>query len=200
MKKLSSSFARLLAVAGCALALGSCNRAEYAMLPKTSTYYGEAAHRHVAAAPAASEQPAAVAAAPVAAPAPIVEAPAPVAAMAPAAPRTVAPKALATPAAVAATTAAAPAPKPTLVQRMLANKAVKSVDKMMAKVQGKQATANTARIDGNLRTAIIALLIAVIASLFAGISGGVGTIFGIIAVIAAIIGLVFLVLWLLDNV
>ncbi|MGI4884479.1 MAG: hypothetical protein ACRYFR_05910 [Janthinobacterium lividum] len=195
MKKLFSPFARLLAVAGCALALGSCNRAEYAMLPKTSTYYGEAAHHRTAPAPAATEQSAAVVAAPVAAQVPTAGAPAPVAA---AASQAVAPQALATPAAAA--TAVVAAPKPTLVQRMMAKKVMKKLDKMVAKVQGNDATASTARIDGNLRTGILALLVALIAGILGGISGFVGTLFAIIAVIAAIIGIVFIVLWLLDNV
>ncbi|WP_162550025.1 hypothetical protein [Hymenobacter nivis] len=188
MKKLSSPFARLLAVAGCALALGSCNRAEYAMLPKTSTYYGEATHRHVAAAPAA------VVAAPIEAPIPALVAP--VAAVAPAAPQAVAPQALATPSAAAATAVVA-VPKPTLVQRMMAKKVMKKLDKITARMQAKDgsSTASTARIDGNLRTGLIFLLVGLIVSLFAGISG----IFGVIGAILAVIGLVFIVLWLLDQ-
>ncbi len=191
MKKLSSPFARLLAVAGCALALGSCNRAEYATLPKTSTYYGEAAPRRAVSAPAVGEQPA-VAVAPAA-----PEAAATPAAVA--APVARAPKPLAQavqPEAAAATVAAAPAPKPTLVQRMLAKKVMKKMDKLAAKMQRKDATAATSRLDGNLRTAILFGLVGLILEILGGIAG----VFYVIGTILIVIGLIFLVLWLLDQV
>lgn len=197
MKKLSSPFGRLLAVAGCALALGSCNRAEYAMLPKSSTYYGEASSRHAVAAPAVSEQPA-VAAAPdkvTTIPAPVM-APAPAVAAASVAPQAAKPMALATPSETATTVATTAAAKPTLVQRMLAKKVMKKLDKMAAKVQQKDATAATARLSGNLRTGIIFLVIALLAGILNPISG----IFGVISLIFLVIGIIFLVLWLLDEI
>ena len=189
MKKLSSPFARMLAVAGCALVLGSCNRADYAMLPKASTYYGEAAHRSTAAIPAASEQPT-IAVAPAVAAAPAV-------ATAPAASQAVGPAALAVQSeALATTTAAAPAAKPTLVQRMMAKKVMKKMDKITARVQHKDATASTARLNGNLRTGIIFGVVGILLSLLNGVSG----IFGVIGLILVIIGIIFVVLWLLDQV
>ena len=86
--------------------------------------------------------------------------------------------------------------KPTLVQRMLAKKVMKKMDKMVAKVQRKNVTASTARLDGNLRTAILFGLVGLILELLGGIAG----IFYVIGTILVVIGLIFLVLWLLDQV
>lgn len=196
MKKLSSPFARLLAVAGCALALGSCNRADYAMLPKASPYYGEASHRRAVAAPAATQRAAEAAApAPEVAAAPVVAA-APAVVAAPTAPQAAKPATVAAQDQAATTIAAAPAPKPTLVQRMLAKKLMKNLNRTAARMQHKDATAATARLDGNLRTAILFGLVGVILEILGGVAG----IFYVIGTILVVIGLIFLVLWLLDQV
>jgi len=96
-------------------------------------------------------------------------------------------------AAPVAATVATLAPKPlSLVQHMALAKVTKKLNKLATKSpQFKQGdnTAHTARISGNLRTGLILLVIGLIVSLF---SGFVGT-------IIALIGVVFLVLWLLDE-
>jgi hypothetical protein len=72
------------------------------------------------------------------------------------------------------------------------HKLTKKLDKLTSQApqfKKKDATASTARISGNLRTGIILLLIGLIVGLF---SGFIGT-------IIALIGVVFLVLWLLDE-
>ena len=196
MKNLVSPFAKLIAVAACALTLGSCSRSEYAMLPKGGSYHGVTrvstpvpATAETVAAPAAAEtRPAA---APVVAVAPVTKAP--TAAKTPAA-------VLESPAA-AATVAATPAPKLNLVQRMALSKVTRKMEKMVQKsgsVRQHDNTASTSKttaISGNLRTGIILLLVGLLVSLFSGISG----IFGIIGAIIAIIGLIFIILWLLDQ-
>ncbi len=206
MQNLISTLGRLTVVVAGALALGSCSRSDYAFLPKSASYLGTAT-----AAPKARPQAAPVvtstevAQAPVAAPAPVAEAPAvapeitvataPAPRVAPApvaaapAPVQAAPAAAATPDATVATAA----PKSlNLVQRMALAKVTKKINKLASKSsQFKQGdnTAHTARISGNLRTGLILLVIGLIVSLF---SGFVGT-------IIALIGVVFLVLWLLDE-
>lgn len=204
MRNLTSTLGRLAVVLSGALALGSCSRSNYAFLPKADSYLGATAAapkvRHaapVAVAPApavatapAAEVPATVAPAPaVAAPvaaAKTVEAPAKVAV----APAT---EAAAVAAAPAAATVATPAPqKLNLVQRMALAKVTKKLNKLADKSsQFKQGdnTAHTARISGNLRTGLILLLIGLIVGIFSGLIG----------TIIALIGVVFLVLWLLDE-
>jgi len=197
MQNLTSTLGRLAVVLTGALALGSCNRAEYAFLPKSASYLGT-----TTAAPKAR-----MATAPVATPAPLVQAPVAAPAVAPeivvattpAAPRAAQVAAPTPPAqaevAVApeAATIAAPAPqKLSLVQRMALAKVTKKLNKLAAKSpQFKQGdnTAHTARISGNLRTGLILLLIGLIVGLFNGLIG----------TIIALIGVVFLVLWLLDE-
>ena len=90
MKHLSGLLHKLTAVAAVAVALSSCNRAEYAMLPKTSSAYHGTQRATVvkpAPAPAAATEEVAAAPAPAieAAPAPAVATqPAPAAPAAPA--------------------------------------------------------------------------------------------------------------------
>jgi len=70
-------------------------------------------------------------------------------------------------------------------------KVTKKLDKLAAKssqFKKHDATASTARIDGNLRTGIILVVIGLL----------VGLLNGLIGTIIAIIGVVFLALWLLD--
>ncbi|GAB2692493.1 hypothetical protein GCM10011495_01630 [Hymenobacter frigidus] len=194
MKNLVSPFAKLIAVAACALTLGSCSRSEYAMLPKGGSYHGvtrvstpvpataETVAAPAAAATAAETRPAA---APVVAVAPVTKAPA--AAKTPAA-------VLESPAA-AATVAAAPAPKLNLVQRMALGKVTHKMEKMVQKSgsvrqhDNTASTSKTAAISGNLRIGIILLLVGLLVGLINGLIGG----------IIAIIGLIFIVLWLLDQ-
>jgi hypothetical protein len=205
MHNLTSTLGRLAVVLTGALTLGSCSRADYAFLPKSASYLGTAtaapkAHRQLA--------PAEVAQAPVAtpaqaAPAPVTEAPAVapeiVVATTPAPRATAAPVAAApaqaAPAAepVADATVATAAPqKLNLVQRMALAKVTKKLNKLAAKQsQFKQGdnTAHTTRINGNLRTGIILLLVGLIVGIFSGLIG----------TIIALIGVIFLVLWLLDE-
>jgi hypothetical protein len=91
-----------------------------------------------------------------------------------------------------ATVAAAAPQKLNLVQRMALAKVTKKLNKLADKSsQFKQGdnTAHTARINGNLRTGIILLLVGLIVGIFSGLIG----------TIIALIGVIFLVLWLLDE-
>jgi len=200
MQNLTSTLGRLVVVLTGALTLGSCSRSEYAFLPKSASYLGTttaAPKARVAATPAPAAQ------APVAAQTPAAEvsavAPEIVVATAPVAPRA-ATVAAPTPqvqaevaAAPVAATVATPAPKPlSLVQRMALTKVTKKLNKLATKSpQFKQGdnTAHTARISGNLRTGLILLLIGLIVGIFSNLIG----------TIIALIGVVFLVLWLLDE-
>lgn len=198
MKHLSASFSKLLAVAACALTLGSCNRAEYAMLPKSSSYHGVArVAAPVPVAPAASEAAVTVAAPavaptpPVAAIAAVPQAAAPIAAAAVPAP-TVKATGVADASDAPATVVAPVAPrKLSLVQRLAVAKVTKQLRKATDGIQlrPKQNAAETQRISGNLRTGLILLLIGLLVGLFNGLIG----------TIIALIGVIFIVLWLLDN-
>jgi hypothetical protein len=204
MKNQFSAFTKLVAVAVCALTLGSCNRAEYAMLPKGSSYHGVTrVSTPVPAAPAAAttETPASetITNEPVAATAPAATAsaaPAPVKAH----PKAVASRPAETAvakspntAAATASTDATPAPKANVLQRLALNKVTRKLDKAMHKATARQHdnTASTARggIDGNLRIGLILLLVGLLLGLINGLVGS----------IVAIIGLIFIVLWLLDQ-
>ena len=194
MKHLSAPFTtKLIAAAACALTLVSCNRSEYAMLPKASAYHD--ANRVVAPEPIPT---AAVAPAPAVAAetaektaisAPTAAAPARASHL----PATSATSA-APPATIAAP-AAAPR-KLNLVQRLAVNKVVRQLDKKLDKatLRQRESTASTAArgsgISGNLRTGIILLLVGLL----------VGLLNGLIGTIIAIIGLIFIVLWLLDSI
>ena len=204
MKNTFSPFAKLVAIAACALTLGSCNRAEYAMLPVGSSYHGVT--RVATPVPAKSQSTAAVAT-PVATEvvAPQEAATAPVAAPAPAAVAATVTKRVAAAPAVAsvgtASTIATPAPKMNLAQRIAMNKVTRKVDKLiqksgaMRKHDNTASTSETSAISGNLRKGLIFLLVGLLISLFSGIS----YIFGIIGAVVAVIGLIFIVLWLLDQ-
>jgi hypothetical protein len=207
MKNLTLSLGRVAVVLAGALSLGACSRSEYAFLPHSASYLGSTpvARQRAVAAPAATTQAApaiaATGSAVVTAPAapsvaPEALAAAPVAATP--APATTAPVAAATVATPEASVAVAPAAKPAaapklnLAQRLAMHKLTKKLDKLTSQApqfKKKDATASTARISGNLRTGIILLLVGLIVGLF---SGFIGT-------IIALIGVVFLVLWLLDE-
>lgn len=184
MKNVFPPFSKLVAVVACALSLGSCNRAEYALLPKGSSYHGVSrAATPVPAAPApvsesvpagtpatAPVQPAANATPP-AAPAPV------------------------TPARRHALTSTTPTHQPTALQRLALRQVTRKVDKLVQKSTTARAHDNTASttkggISGNLRTGIILLLIGLL----------VGILNSFVGTIIAIIGLIFIVLWLLDQV
>lgn len=197
MKNHFSSVSKLVAVAMCALSLGSCSRSEYAMLPKGSSYHGVsrvAAPVPASAAPTTASAPAET----TVATAPAVEAPAQKVAKAPAV-AVQKPVTTQTPEATqaaAATVAAAPSAKPSLVQRIAMNKVARKMDKLMQKsgsVRQHDNTASTARgsISGNLRIGLILLLVGILIGLIPGL--------GLIGTIVAIIGIVFIVLWLLDQ-
>ncbi|MBW3127877.1 hypothetical protein [Hymenobacter profundi] len=187
MKKQLLSLQRgFVALLVTATALTSCNRAEYAMLPKTSAYHGT--QYTVTAPKPVAEAPAAVATAPEAA---SVATETPVVASAPAV--AVAPAPVAQPAPAAKP---AKAPKLNLMQKALVNKVAKQAQKVASKMQVKQKseTAETNRLDGNIRTGIILVLVGLLVSLLSFISG----IFGVLGGIIAIVGIVFIVLGLLD--
>lgn len=198
MKKLSTLWRQLTLAAVATVALAGCNRAEYAMLPKTSSYHGTVAQQASPTAPSAYE---------VTAPAP-VEAPEAVVAIRevsaakevatvernPAAPaatkREVARAAKAT---AAATKAAAP--KTSLMEKAVVQQVMKKADKLASKMQFKQhkESADVSRLSGYLRTGIILLLVGLLVSLIPG------DVFSLIGGILAIVGIIFLVLWLLNE-
>lgn len=203
MKHLSKFLPKLLAVGAIALSMSSCNRAEYAMLPKTTPYHGTSyTTPKPAPAPAvANEEVAQTEAATleateknVAVTAPVAEAPA--VAVAPKAAQP-APAAKAAQAVPTAAPAAAPR-KLNLVERVALNKVAKKMDKLTSKVQIKQRgeAADANALSGNLRTGVILILVGLLISLLSFISG----IFGVIGGIIAIIGLIFIILYLLDEV
>lgn len=205
MQNLTTTLGRFAVVLAGALTLGSCSRSDYAFLPKSASYLGTATATPKArqqAAPVATSTE--VAQAPVVAPAPVAEAPAvapeitvataPAPRVAPAPVAAVQAPAQAAPAAATPdATVATAAPKSlNLVQRMALAKVTKKLNKLADKSsQFKQGdnTAHTARISGNLRTGLILLLVGLIVGIFSGLIG----------TIIALIGVIFLVLWLLDE-
>jgi hypothetical protein len=194
MKNYFPSIVKLVAVAACALSLGSCNRAEYAMLPKGNSYHGVTRVATPVPANPAAEAPATVPTQAVASEAVAV---APIASAAPAAEAKVAEAKVATPAAshkasyAAATTTATTAPKLNTFQRLALNKVTRKVEKAVQKASVRQHddTASTARISGNLRTGLILLLVGLLVGIFNALIG----------TIIALIGVIFIVLWLLDS-
>ncbi|QKG57510.1 hypothetical protein GKZ68_13280 [Hymenobacter sp. BRD128] len=205
MQNLTSTLGRLAVVLTGALALGSCSRANYAFLPKADSYLGTTAaapKAHYAAPVATSTATPAQAAeaSQVATP----EAPA----IAPEVTVATAPSAAATPKTAAsaeteAVVAAAPttmattpvaAPKLNVVQRLALNKVMRKLNKQTQKISARQGdnTASTARgaVSGNLKIGIVLLLIGLL----------VGLLNGFIGAIIAVIGLIFIVLWLLDQI
>ncbi|MBG8556447.1 hypothetical protein [Hymenobacter guriensis] len=174
--------------------LSSCNRAEYAMLPKTSSYHGTervAVKTPIATpAPAVAEAPVATAPAAelaVAAPATTAKATAPAVAAAP----SVAKK---------ATASATPTAKPSFMQKMVVKKALKNVDKVASKVLVKKHkdVAESNKLSGKIRQGVILLLVGLLIEIL-GAATGLGIIY-LLGAIIAIIGLVFIVLGLLDEI
>ena len=193
MKNIFPPFTKLIAVAACALTLGSCSRAEYAMLPKGGSYHGVTR----VATPVPARSAAAVApeaeVATVAATTPAATT-APAVASAPVATPRAAAQEVATVAQSSQATATT-APKVNAVQRLALNKVTRKVDKLMQRAAVRQhdntaSTAETSAITGNLRTGIILLLVGLLVGIFSNLIGG----------IIALIGAIFIVLWLLDNI
>lgn len=188
MKHVSGILQKVTAVVAVVAALSSCNRAEYAALPQTSSYHGT---QYVAAKPTqVPVAPAAVEA----------TAPTPAAIEAPVAPETAvatAPVAAKAAPAVAATTAPR---KLNLAQRLVVNKVAKKAGKLASKMQLKQhsETAKTTAIEGKLRQGLLLLLAGVVLSLLAGLVN-IGFIY-VIGGIVALVGLIFILLYLLDAV
>ncbi|MCB2407531.1 hypothetical protein [Hymenobacter lucidus] len=208
MKHVSGLLQKLTAFAAVVVALSSCNRAEYAMLPKTSSYHG-AEHRSVSVKPASVATPT-----PEAVAAPEAVAVAPKAEAAPAA--VAAPKAVAAaPAASKATVAAAPAQaeaaqgpvapakakrKLNVLERAMVAKVVKKADKLSNKMQlnkhSEAASAN--KLQGKLRQGIILVLIGILVEILgAALSSGIIYLLGALLIL---VGLVLIVLYLLDEI
>lgn len=198
MKHLSGLWHKLTVVVAVTAALSSCNRAEYAMLPKTTSYHGTA-NRAVAVAPAApATTPAEVAATEVLPTA--VSATTPALAPATVAATTKAPQEAAPAVVAAPTKKAIAAPKLTLMQKALVQKLAKKVDKLASKAEFKQKTetAEVSRLSGKLRQGIILIIVGLLVGLLAFIPG-LGTLFGILSTILVVIGAVLIVLYLLDE-
>ncbi|MDF7813523.1 hypothetical protein [Hymenobacter sp. YC55] len=200
MKHLFNILPKLTAIAAVALSISSCNRAEYAMLPKTTPYHATYGTTKTVPAPAtASEKVAATEAPVVEAPAKSSVAAAP-AATAPATTRTNASVAAAPAKAKAAKTVATTAPrKPNLVQRLAVAKMLKQVDKATTKVKIKKHTeaAGANRLEGKLRQGVILLLAGLLIEIL-GAATGIGLIY-VLGAIVAIIGIVLIILYLLDE-
>jgi hypothetical protein len=188
MKHFFNHLPKLAALAAIVLSVSSCNRAEYAMLPKTTPYHATYHSTTKPAPPRAPEQEKVT----------VAEAPAvPAEEKNEATVTTTAPAASPT----AATVATAPAAKPvaaTPAQKLALNKVTKKLDKLAGKAQLKprSETASANALEGNLRTGVILLLVGLLISLLSGISG----VFGLIGGIIAIIGLIFIILYLLDEI
>ncbi|MBC6606652.1 hypothetical protein H8B13_07465 [Hymenobacter sp. BT188] len=202
MKHLSGLWHKLTLVVAVTAALSSCNRAEYAMLPKTTSYHGPA-QRAVTVAPATKET-AEIEAAPVAeAPVEVSEEVAmarPVESTAATVAATEAPAQVVAPAVAAAPAKATTAQKLSIVQKALVQKVVNKADKMAGKLAFKQRSEiasadDTTALNSNIRNGIILLLVGLLVSLFSGISG----IFGVLGGIISIIGIVLIILGLLDS-
>lgn len=197
MKNFFSPFAKLTALAICALTLGSCSRSEYAMLPKGSSYHGVT--RVATPVPVATPVTSADEPIVVAAPAVVAEAKpaaAPVVAAAPVAKATASSATPAVAVQAPTTVVATPAPKLNLVQRLALSKVTRKMDKLMQKSgavrqhDNTASTSKTAAISGKLRIGIILLLVGLL----------VGLLNGLIGTIIAVIGLIFIILWLLDQI
>ncbi|WP_035561425.1 hypothetical protein [Hymenobacter sp. IS2118] len=204
MKNTFSPFAKLIALAACALTLGSCSRADYAMLPKGGSYHGVS---RVATPVPAKAETAAVVATPeavVAQEVAVASAPAAVATTV-AQPKAAAKTAkVAAPAVASTTAAAAPAPKTTLAQRIALNTVTRKIDKLVQKsgaMKKHENIAATSRLEGKLRQGLILLLVGLLVGIVGGAVGGsIGGIIGLLGLILSIVGIILIVLYLLDEV
>ncbi|WP_026351261.1 hypothetical protein [Hymenobacter aerophilus] len=199
MKHLSNLLRKLTAVAAIGIALTSCNRAEYAMLPKTgsSAYHGT--QRATIIKPAPATAAAEVAVAPQVAPEAVA---APEVAAAPVAAPAAKPAAVAKAAKAAPVTAAAPtkAPKMNFMQKALVQKIAKKADKLAAKAQLNKGseTASANRLEGKLRQGVILLLAGLLIEVLGAITGI--SIIYVLGAIVALIGVVLIILYLLDEI
>jgi cobalamin biosynthesis Mg chelatase CobN len=193
MKHLFNTLSKLAAVAVVGLSISSCNRAEYAMLPKTTPYHATYGNVVKVEPAAPTTQDAAVVAKP-ATPqvekSVAVEAPAPAAtakvATAPAASRSAH-------VAHSATSDVAPR-KMSVPQRALLAKVSKKVDKLASKAQSMKSkeTASheeTNALSRNIKVGIILILIGLLLGIFGGVIGVVGGIIALVGVVLIILGL-----------
>lgn len=208
MKNTCLPLAKLLAVAACALSLGSCSRAEYATLPKGSSYHGVT--RAAAPVPAAPVAVAAKTATPpgatpktLAAAPPVLPVskafvrntiPAKAATGAPAAPAEASVVVAAVLSAAAAPTATpATAPKLGLVQRVALNKMAHQIDKLVQKANTARQHDNTASstrrggIDDTVKLGLVLLLVGLI--VLALLNNFIGAVIVIAGVILLVYGL-----------
>lgn len=205
MKHLSGLWHKLTVVVAVTAALSSCNRAEYAMLPKTTSYHGTA-NRAVTVAPttkitapvttqvAAPEAVAAPTEAPVTAAPEKTEAVAAVS-QAPVVKETNVPTSVAKNKSVKVA-------KPTLLQRVAISKMAKQVDKVANKTlfNKHREAAKVSRLEGKLRQALILGILGLLLEVLgAAIGGTIGGVFYLIGAILIIIAIVLLVLYLLDE-
>lgn len=201
MKNLLTAFSKLAVVAVCALSLGSCSRANYAMLPKGGSYHGITRPATVAHAPSvAVATPATASAAPTVATAPSVASPAASTTPAVAKPAQSTAAALESPKASGTTVAATPAPKLGLVQRIALSQVIRKVDKLVKKSGGVRQHDNTAatqRLEGRLRQGIILAVIGLIVEIIGAVVNS-GLIY-LLGAILIIVGGVFIVLYLIDK-
>lgn len=208
MKNLFRFLPQAVAVAAMALSMSSCQRGQYAQLPKTTPYHAtySAAKSGTAASAVTPETAPAVAPTAEAAQEKIVAAAPAVAkkstnktSVSAAAPVTAEKAAPVTP--KTAETAAAPAPrKLNLVQKLAVAKVLKQVDKASSKTHVKKHSeaASASKLTGKLRQGVILLIVGLLLELL-GIATGLGIIY-VLGAIIAIIGLVLIVLYLLDEV
>jgi hypothetical protein len=201
MKHLSGLWHKLTFVVAVTAALSSCNRAEYAMLPKTTSYHGTA-QRAVTVAPATKEtavtKAATVAEAPASAAVATTEAHLEVSAT-PVATAEKAPQAIAS-ATTTASKKVAIAPKLNLAQKALVQKVERKAEKLASKIEFKQRTevAGAERLEGKLRQGIILIIVGLLVGLL-GFIPGLGTLIGIISGLLILVGAVLIVLYLLDE-
>lgn len=206
MKHLFNILSKLTAVAAVGLSISSCNRAEYAMLPKTTSYHGT---ERVAARPPAQPASASesVATSEVESPsvAPITEVAAVPVVVTPAKNSSVI-ATTQTPLAVSPKSSArqitATPKKNSLVQKLAVAKMAKKVEKVTSKMQLKKHSevAATSRLEGKLRQGLILILVSLLVGLLANIGGFVGSVFAVVAGVLFIIGVVLIILYLLDEV
>ncbi|WP_375434560.1 hypothetical protein [uncultured Hymenobacter sp.] len=202
MKHLFNILPKLTAIAAIALSAASCNRAEYAMLPKTTPYHATYGTTKSVPTPTVAEKDVTVAKTQAAQPAEklvAVEMPA-VGTPASAATPLAAPKAQAKSARLKQDNKPA-AHRLNLVQKMGVAKVLKQVDKATGKVQLKQRheTAATSKLEGKLRQGVILLLVGLLVGLLGSIGGVIGNVFAILGSILFLVGVILIILYLLDE-
>jgi hypothetical protein len=197
MKHLFNTLSKLATVAVVGLSISSCNRAEYAMLPKTTPYhatYGSVTK--VAPVEASKEATVVAEATPIQTEqAVVVEAPV---AATPATTTPAAAPATRSARVVHTTTPDAAPKKMSVPQRALLAKVNKKVDKLVSKAQtmkSKEAASHedANALNRNIKVGILLILIGVLLGIIGGVLGVVGS-------IVALIGVVLIILGLLDEI